>query len=168
MPKSIDRLRGKASLGRKLLDGNLNQDRGKLVAGKHAQLCGKNVQLPKLGVRHTRPTGAGITPFVDSPQLRTILARNLRRIIESEVPKGGRFSVRAWALSKGLEVRMIDRLLKEQNAITLDKLDEIARSCGLKAWQLIYDDLDPGRPPADPLSPEERSVLERLLSKLGK
>lgn len=71
-------------------------------------------------------------------------------------------------MSKGLEVRMIDRLLKSQNAITLDKLEELAGSCGLKAWQLIYDDLDPAKPPTDPLSPEERSILERLLAKLGK
>ena len=58
---------------------------------------------------------------------RDILAANLRRLIDADTPKGQRPSVRAWALGKGLDVRLVDRLTKGQHAVTLDKLEEIAQ-----------------------------------------
>lgn len=57
---------------------------------------------------------------------RSILAANLRRMIDLSARDGERPSVRAWALARGLDVRMIDRLVKGQHAVTLDKLEEIA------------------------------------------
>lgn len=94
--------------------------------------------------------------------LRTTLAANLRRMIEAAAPPGERPSVRAWALAKGLDVRMIDRLTKGEHAITLDKLDELAHACGLKPWQLLLEDLDPKAPPDGPISNEERALLRKL------
>lgn len=98
---------------------------------------------------------------------RDILAKNLRRMIEADLKKGERFSVRAWALGKGLDVRMIDRLVKGQHAVTLDKLDEVASTLGLKAWHLLIDDLDPQTPPDAPISEEERALLRKLRRLLG-
>lgn len=57
---------------------------------------------------------------------------------------------------------MIDRLTKGQHAVTLDKLDEIAEACGLKAWQLLLDDFDPKAPPDTPISDDERALLRKL------
>lgn len=93
---------------------------------------------------------------------RDILAANLRRLIDADTPKGQRPSVRAWALGKGLDVRLVDRLTKGQHAVTLDKLEEIAAACGLQAWQLLLDDLDPSAPADAPINDEERALLRRL------
>ncbi len=99
---------------------------------------------------------------VKSDTARGILATNLRRLIERDTPRGEKQSVRAWALAKGLDVRMIDRLTKGQHAVTLDKLEEIAQACGLQTWQLLLEDLDPSSPPDAPISDEDRALLKRL------
>ncbi|MBK8527890.1 MAG: hypothetical protein IPL57_12590 [Rubrivivax sp.] len=94
--------------------------------------------------------------------LRAILAANLRKRINADTPPGAKFSVRAWATGKGLDVRMIDRLVKGQHAVTLDNLDKIAEACGLKAWHLLLDDLDPASTPDAPITEDERAMLRRL------
>lgn len=97
-----------------------------------------------------------------TPDSRGTLAANLRRMIESDTPKGSRPSVRAWAIARGLDVRLIDRLTKAEHAITLDKLSEIAKACNLHPWQLLYEDLNPTEPPQAPITPEERAMLAKL------
>jgi hypothetical protein len=94
--------------------------------------------------------------------LRAILAANLKRLIEHETTPGERPSIRAWALRRELDVRLIDRLTKGEHAVTLDNLDRIAAACGLKPWQLLLEDLDPSSPPDAPISEEERVLLTRL------
>jgi hypothetical protein len=98
---------------------------------------------------------------------RAILAANLRRMIKRATPEGERESVRAWALGKELDVRMIDRLVKGQHAVTLDSLEKIADACGLKPWHLLLEDLDPGNPPEAPITPEDRAMLGKLKRLLG-
>lgn len=93
---------------------------------------------------------------------RAILAANLRRMIKRE-----EVSTRAWALSRELDVRMIDRLSKGQHAVTLDKLELIAQAVGLKPWMLLIEDLDPGNPPDAPISEADRAMLSKLRRLLG-
>lgn len=97
-----------------------------------------------------------------SATLRATLAENLRRKIEHDLGQGSKFSVRAWALGKGLDVRLIDRLVKGEHAVTLDKLDDIAAACGLKPWQLLLDDFDPAAPAEAPISEADRTMLRKL------
>ena len=104
---------------------------------------------------------------VTTPSPREILAANLRRRIDADSRGGVKLSVRAWALGKGLDVRMIDRLLKGQHAITLDKLDEIATALGLSAWHLLVEDLDPADSPDAPISAGDREMLARLKRLIG-
>lgn len=99
---------------------------------------------------------------MDNFPARAILAANLRRRIDAETPRGAKPSVRAWALGKGLDVRMIDRLLKGQHAVTLDNLEKIAEACGLKPWHLLIEDLDPAGVPDAPITAEDRALLIRL------
>ncbi len=106
-------------------------------------------------------------PAMSTNSLRAILAANLRKRIDADSPKGVRPSVRAWALGRGLDVRMIDRLLKQQHAVTLDNLDAIASACGLKAWHLLLEDLDPADTPEAPITEEEKATLRRLRRLLG-
>lgn len=96
------------------------------------------------------------------PTPRATLAANLRQMIAAATPKGAKPSVRAWAIGKGLDVRLVDRLVKGQHAVTLDKLEEVATACGLKPWHLLFDGLDPANPPSDPITDEERAMLKKL------
>lgn len=111
----------------------------------------------------TNPTNScGIMDDMTSHSSRAILAANLRRMIELDTQRGVKPSVRAWALGKGLEVRMIDRLVKGQHAVTLDKLEDIAAACGVKPWHLLFEDMNPADLPAAPISDEERAMLAKL------
>jgi hypothetical protein len=101
-------------------------------------------------------------PGMPSADPRAILAANLRRMIEADLREGEKLSVRAWAMGKGLDVRLIDRLVKEENAVTLDTLTKIADACGLQPWHLLLPDLAPGVVPDAPISEEERRLLGRL------
>lgn len=103
-----------------------------------------------------------------STDLRAILADNLLRIIDAESHGREKRSIRAWAMSKGLEVRMIDRMTKGEHAITLDTLDQVASACGLQAWQLLVPDLDPASPPEAEFTAEDRAMLAKLRALLTK
>ena len=98
---------------------------------------------------------------------RDILARNVRRMIDASTPSGARPSIRAWALGKGLNVRMIDRLVKGEHAVTLDTLDEVAKGCNLQPWQLLLEDFDPAAPQDPQITEEDRALLSRLRRILG-
>ena len=98
---------------------------------------------------------------------RDTLARNLWRMIEAEARPGEKPSIRAWALKRNLNVRMIDRLVKRQHAVTLDTLEEIAGALGLKPWHLLLDDLAPGATPDAPITAEDRALLRKLRKLLG-
>lgn len=111
--------------------------------------------------------GRGNMRVMEASASRAILAANLRRMIDSSTPKGQKPSVRAWATGKGLDVRMVDRLVKGQHAVTLDKLEAIADAVGLKTWHLLLDDLDPASPPDAPITDEERALLKKLRRLLG-
>lgn len=97
----------------------------------------------------------------DNPS-RGTLARNLRRLIEADLKPGERFSVRAWALGKGLDVRLIDRMTKGSHSVTLDKLQEVADACGLKTWHLLLEEFDPRNAPDAPITADERKMLQKL------
>lgn len=102
-----------------------------------------------------------------SPSPRAILAANLRGMIAHAGKSGEKMSVRAWALGKGLDVRMIDRMVNGKHAVTIDSLDKVADACGLKSWQLLLEDLDPAAPQDAPMTDAERAMLKRLRSILS-
>jgi hypothetical protein len=102
-----------------------------------------------------------ITPM-DQRHPRETLASNINALIDSETPKGERRSVRAWALKKGLDVRLIDRISKGEHAITIDKLDEIAKALDLKPWHLLMDEFEPGKHPPAVMTDVEQDLLEKL------
>lgn len=93
---------------------------------------------------------------------RAILAANINKLIDADLRPGDRRSVRAWALGKGLDVKLVDRLSKGNNAITLDKLQQIADACGVKPWQLLLEEFEPGQPAEPPITAAERALLRRL------
>lgn len=89
-------------------------------------------------------------------------------MIEGATTPGKKPSVRAWAIGKGLDVRMIDRLANGKHAVTIDSLDKIAEACGLQAWQLLLDGFDPSQPPDAPITEEDRALLNRLKNLLSR
>jgi hypothetical protein len=93
---------------------------------------------------------------------RDILARNIRRQIDHDTPKGSKASVRGWALGKGLEVKLVERLVKNSHAVTLDSLQTVAEACGLQAWHLLLENFAPGESLDAPVTEEDRKMLRKL------
>ena len=91
---------------------------------------------------------------MDYPAPRAILAENVRKLIGTD-------SVRGWALARGLDVRLIDRITKGGNA-TLETIDEIAKAVGIPPWQLLLPEFDPAVKIDTPVTEPERQLLERL------
>jgi hypothetical protein len=52
--------------------------------------------------------------------------------------------------------------VKEENAISLDTLDEVAIALGLMSWQLLVVDLDLSNPPKIAVTETELKLYERL------
>ena len=94
---------------------------------------------------------------MDSVTSRDILAENLSRLIEASG-----LSLRAWAQGKGLDVKLVERLAKNSHAVTLDKLEDVAKAVGLQAWQLLLPDVDPDNPPTASLTADDKALLDRL------
>lgn len=105
---------------------------------------------------------------MNSTDSRAVLSANLSRMIEAETPRGARPSIRAWAMSKELDVRLITRLVNKKNAVTLDTLQELADALGLEPWHLLLPDLEPGSTPSPPITTAERKLLSRLRDILDK
>lgn len=92
---------------------------------------------------------------------RKILAGNIRALIEREA-----LSIRGWALKHGLQQKAIDRIVKEENAASIDTLDEIADALGLMPWQLLIADLDLSNAPRLAVSEAEIQLVSRLKAML--
>lgn len=88
---------------------------------------------------------------------RAVLAANVMRMIDNEC-----LSVRGWAMAKGLDVRMIDRMTKAATSVTLDKIEEVAAACGLEPWELLLPGLQPGQRMDAPITEADRQLLSRL------
>lgn len=101
-------------------------------------------------------------PAMATQHPRETLAANINRLIDRDTPPGERRSVLGWARQKGLDVKLIERMAKGLHSVTIDKIDEVAQACGLQAWQLLLEDLDPSSPPDAPISEEERAMLRKL------
>lgn len=109
----------------------------------------------------------GSIKAMTSKQPRTILANNVNRMIDRATTPGARRSVRAWAISKGLDVKMIDRVTKDAHGISLDTLYTIAAAVGLEPWHLLIDGLDLDAPPAPAVSAKDLETLKTLRQLLG-
>lgn len=94
---------------------------------------------------------------MSTKQSRAILAANIQRIIDKDGSTN-----RGWALSKGLDVKLIERMTKGKHSFTLDKIEEVAAACGLEAWHLLLPDLEPGQRIEPPLTEADRELLQRL------
>ena len=88
------------------------------------------------------------------------LAENIKLMIERSDP--AKKSVRAWAISKKLEQKKVDRVVKAETAVSIDTLDELAAATGLLAWQLLLPGLDPDNPPHIAITESEVNLYKRL------
>jgi hypothetical protein len=64
-------------------------------------------------------------------------------------------------------VKLVERLVKNSHAVTLEKLTEVAGACGLQPWQLLLEDFDPAIPAAPPLTAEDRALIQRIRRLFG-
>jgi hypothetical protein len=109
----------------------------------------------------------GSIKAMSEKQPRTILADNINRMIDRATTPGAKRSVRAWAISRGLDVKMIDRVTKDAHGISLDTLYTIAAAVGLEPWHLLIEDLDLDSPPAPKVSAKDLETLKTLRKLLG-
>jgi transcriptional regulator with XRE-family HTH domain len=93
---------------------------------------------------------------------RDILARNVRQLIDKEGQ-----SLRAWALARELDVKLIERIAKASHSVTIDKIEEVANAVGVPAWQLLLPDFEPDMPTEAPLTNADKELLGRLKRLLG-
>lgn len=92
---------------------------------------------------------------------RRILADNIARMINKS---GGpvRGKVRGWALAHDLDARQIDRIVKQQYAITVDTLDELAAAIGCQPWQLLVPNMTTDGLPLLVMSDIERELYAKI------
>jgi len=76
--------------------------------------------------------------------------------------RDGARSVNSWSISKRLDVKFVERILKCQNAITLDKLYDMADAAGVEPWQLLLEDWNPEDMKPAQLDDDDRRLLTRL------
>ena len=88
---------------------------------------------------------------------RKILADNVKSLID----KDG-LTVRGFAMRHKIQQKTVDRLVKQENAVSIDTLDELAAKLGIHSWQLLIPGLDLSHPPAIALSESELRLYERL------
>jgi plasmid maintenance system antidote protein VapI len=88
---------------------------------------------------------------------KKILADNIKSLIAKEG-----LTVNGWSKQNKLSQKKIDRIVKEENAISLDTLDEVAIALGLMSWQLLVVDLDLSNPPKIAVTETELKLYERL------
>ena len=92
---------------------------------------------------------------------RRILADNIARMIGGSDGQV-RGKVRGWALANQLDVRKIDRLVKQDFVTTVDTLDEIAAAIGCQPWQLLVPNMNLADPPMLVMSKSEREIYDRI------
>ena len=59
-------------------------------------------------------------------------------------------------------MKFVERILKCQNAITLDKLYDMADAAGVEPWQLLLEDWNPEDMKPAQLDDDDRRLLTRL------
>lgn len=57
---------------------------------------------------------------------------------------------------------MIDRVVKGENAVTLDKLDVIANACRMPVWELLRPEFTPSASPHLQMTAEDIAFLQKL------
>lgn len=168
--QAVDGLFSQAGDGRELLDIDRAQGFGKFRRGQHVHHYDEFVQPCKhfvgqiCGIMREPPRkNRGMTEKLP----RQILSDNINRMIDASTPPGATRSVRAWAISRGLDVKMIDRIAKNSHAVSLDTLEQVAKGCGLKPWHLLLEDLDWNNPPDANVTPQDLETLAKLRKLLG-
>lgn len=88
---------------------------------------------------------------------KKILAENIKTILAKEG-----LSVRGFALRHKLQQKQIDRIVKQENAVSLDTLDELANALGVMSWQLLVVGLDISTPPKIAVTETEVMLYQKL------
>ncbi len=164
-PQPVDRPSRYAGQTRYVIHIDGPEHLGQLVACHHAPIMRRPCQTrkrPHLPRFDTHDASACDDPTMTDSASRAILARNLLRRIDADTPRGQRTSIRAWALGKGLDVRLIHRIAKREHAVSIDTLEQIAEALGLQPWHLLLEDLEPGATPDAPITEDERAMLRKL------
>ncbi len=124
----------------------------------------------KVAALSTSTPAAGAPSSKASSALQRILAENIRQLVwrhhdKTHGAKEKRPSVNAWAIARGLDDKIVHRVLGPRS-ITVVTLEHIAQAEGLAPWQLLVPDLNPESPP--PIANELSALAIDLARSLDK
>lgn len=93
-----------------------------------------------------------------------VVAANLQRLMDNEKDrKRDLWTDKAVGKAATLGHGTVHRTRKGTHAIKIDNLQAIAKVFGLKAWQMLIPNIEPGNPPMlKALSPTEAKLYEDL------
>lgn len=98
------------------------------------QNCPTNLSKDKAEPR-TNPTNGVVNNCAMVEPTKKLLARAVTKAIDGA---GG--SRNAWAASKRLDVKAVERVEKAAHNVGVDFMDKLARAIGVEPWQLIHPD----------------------------
>jgi hypothetical protein len=81
--------------------------------------------------------------LVDTPNARSLIAANILAMVASAKFR----SVRSWAIHYNINPQTVRRIVKLKHAVSIDTLDEIAKSAGIEPWQLLAPQHKKAEPP---------------------
>lgn len=96
--------------------------------------CPTNLSKHKMVEQTNLTNGVGDTPAMVEPTKKLLAKAVAKAIDESGVSRN------AWAASKRLDVKAVERVEKAAHNVGVDFMDRIARAIGVEPWQLIHPD----------------------------
>ena len=90
---------------------------------------------------------------------KAVLAANLKALMDHSPAYSSQVAV---AKAARCDQKTVSRLLRQEQAATVDLLDAIAAVFGLESWQLLTENLDPSNPPKVHMTKSEQALYERL------
>jgi hypothetical protein len=93
---------------------------------------------------------------------RELLKDNFARMINAYA-KGRKPSLNAWATSKKLNVKRVQRAASGETGCSIDVLEELANGLGMEAWELLYPGMDEKNRPTPALMSPMAADIARML-----
>jgi hypothetical protein len=98
------------------------------------QDCPTNLSNPQMDEQTNLTSGLGNNQLMQEPT-KKLLAKAVTKAINES---GG--SRNAWAATKRLDVKAVERVEKAAHNVGVDFMDKLARAIGVEPWQLIHPD----------------------------
>lgn len=93
---------------------------------------------------------------------RQILSDNLKRLMQANSITQKGIELAAKKAGNPIDQTYVGRILRNEVAATVEKLESISAAFGLQTWQLLIPHLDPTNLPILQLDPLEKQLYEKI------